>query len=100
MKASTIVRSLLVGLTFSVASPAADPKSKDARSEGTSIKPKPGDIIEPKPGGEACTEEIDLDTCTISCVPVPCVMQSGQTCSGQLPKERCAEATAVPERNS
>ena len=97
MKAIFIVGSLLFSLIFSAASPAADTSSKDGRP---SFKPKPGDIIEPQqPDEDACSEEVDLDTCTIFCEPQPCSVQPGQTCNGQLSKKACEEAQVVPKRN-
>lgn len=96
MRTVFIVGSLLFSLIFSTASPAADSKSKDGR---TSIKPKPGDIIEPQQPDDACSEVVDLDTCTIFCEPEPCTVQPGQTCNGQLSKKACEEAQIVPKRN-
>lgn len=95
MKTVFIICSLLCSLIFSAASPAADSKSKDGR---TSIKPKPGDSIElQQPDENACSEVVDLDTCTIFCEPQPCTVQPGQTCNGKLPKKACEEAQIVPK---
>lgn len=86
MKQHFVRAALVLSVIISTAVTAAEPsKQKDKV-----MKPKPGDIIEGK-NGSYCSEIIDLDNCTITCEPEGCIMQPGQTCSGQLPKERCGE---------
>ena len=94
MKQHFMGAAFLLSVLVSTALSAAEPSKQQQKV----MKPKPGDIIEGK-DGTYCSEIIDLDNCTITCEPEGCIMQQGQTCSGQLPKERCGQAKTLERSN-
>ena len=87
---------LVLGISAPILS--ADLSQTDTKGDGKAGEFKPARTAAGADEGD-CEEIIDLDDCTVICEPVPCNIMPGQTCSGQLPKERCGETeTLEPDR--